>query len=173
MSTDGIHLVFLFSFDDSARQGNEVWPKLRGFLVRGEERGVEDTMYLPGWWETKAIGVWGDNLRDLEGAFSSRGQFSRRKVNLQVSRVEPYLRSYFPRGKLCSNPFFDSLSGFSMSGRGFFPSSIKEFESFVKGREECLPNRGVGSGFKTHHEREWSLVGDRVGGRVMRKLGHR
>ena len=133
---------------------------------------MEDTMYLPGRRETKAVGIWRDNLRDLKGAFPSRGQFSRRKVDLQVTRVEPYLRSYFPRGELCSNPFFDSLSGLGMSSRSLFSSGIKEFESFVKSREERLPDCRVGSGFKTHHERERSLVGDRVGGRVMRELGH-
>ena len=43
---------------------------------------MEDAMHLPSWWEAKAIGIGGDNLRDLEGAFSSRGQFSGGKVDL-------------------------------------------------------------------------------------------
>jgi len=60
-----------------------------------------------------------------------------------------------------------------MGSGSLFPSSIKEFESFVKSREERLPDCGVGSGFKTHHERERSLVGDRVSSGVVRKLGHR
>jgi len=54
-----------------------------------------------------------------------------------------------------------------------FSSSIKEFESFVKSGEERLPDRRVGSGFETHHERERSLVGDGVSCQVMRELGHR
>jgi len=134
---------------------------------------VEDTVHLPGRWESKAIGIRRYYLRDLKGTLSSRGQFSGGEVDLQVARVEPNLRSYFPRGKLCSNPFFDCLSGFSMGSSSLFVSSIKEFESFIKSREEHLPNCGVGSGLKAHHEREWRLVGDRVSGGVMRKLGHR
>ena len=134
---------------------------------------MENTVHFPGWWETKVIGVWGDNLRDFKRTLSLRGQFSGREIDLQVTGVEPNLCSYFPRGKLSSNPFFDCLSGLSVGGSSFLASSIKKFESFVKGREEHLPNWWVGSGFKTHHEREWRLVGDRMGGRVMRKLGHR
>jgi len=37
---------------------------------------MEDTVYLPGWREAKAIGIWRDNLRDLEGTLSSRGKLS-------------------------------------------------------------------------------------------------
>jgi len=113
---------------------------------------MEDAMHLPGRWESKAVGVRGDNLRDFKWAFSSRGQFSRGEINLEVTGVKPYLRSYFPGGELSSNPFFNCLGGFGVSGGSLFASSIKEFESFVKGREERFPNRGVGSGFKTHHE---------------------
>jgi len=134
---------------------------------------MEDTMYLPGRWEAKAIGIRGNNLGDLEGALSLRGQLSGREVDLQVAGVEPYLRSYFPRGKFCSNSFFDCLSGFSVGGRSLFPSCIKEFESFVKGGEERLPDRRVGSGLEAHHERERCLVGDGMSGGVMRKLSHR
>jgi len=76
VGTDGIHLVLFLSFDDRARQRDKVQAKLRGFFVRRKERGVEDTMYLPGWREAKAIGVRRDNLRDLEGALSSRGELS-------------------------------------------------------------------------------------------------
>jgi len=133
---------------------------------------VEDTVYFPSRWETKAVGVGGDNLRDFKGALSLRGELPRGEVDLQVAGVEPYLRSYFPWGKFCSNSFLDRLSGFGVGGRGLLPSSVKEFEPFVKSREERFPDRRVGSGFKTHHERKRSLVGDRVGGRVMRKLGH-
>ena len=113
---------------------------------------MEDTMYLPGRWEMKTIGVGQNNLGDLKGALSTRGQFSRRKIDLQVARVKPYLHSYFPRGELCSNLFFDCLSSLSVGGGSLFSSSIKEFESFVKGREERFPYSGVSSGFKTHHE---------------------
>ena len=134
---------------------------------------MEDAVYFPSRWEAKTIGVRGDNLRDLERTFSSRGELSGGKVDLQVMEIKPYLRSYFPGGKLSSNPFFDSLGSLRVGGRGLFTSSIKEFESFVKGREERLPDRGVSSGFETHHEREWSLVGDRVDSGVMRELGHR
>ena len=173
MGADGIHFVLLFSFDDHARQRDKVQAKLRSLFVGGKERCVEDTVYLPGWRKTKAIGVGRDNLGDLEGALSSRGQLSEREIDLQVSRVEPYLRSYFQRGKLCSNPFFNGLSGFSVSGGCLSSSGVKEFESFVKGREERLPNRWVCSGLKAHHERERCLVGDRVSGGVMRELSHR
>jgi len=34
---------------------------------------MEDSMHLPGRREVKAIGIQGDNLRDFEGAFLSRG----------------------------------------------------------------------------------------------------
>jgi len=37
---------------------------------------MEDTVYLSGRREAKAIGIWRDNLRDLEGALSSRGELS-------------------------------------------------------------------------------------------------
>jgi len=173
MGADGFHLVFFFSFNERARLGNEVRAELRSFFVRREEQCVENAMHLPSGRETKAVGIWGDNLGDLEGALSARGQFSGREVDLQVAGVKPYLCFYFPRGKLCSNPFFDCLSGFSVSGSSLFTSSIKEFKSFVKGREEHFPNRGVGSGLKAHHEREWCLVGDRMSGGVMRELSHR
>jgi len=113
---------------------------------------MEDAMHLPSWWEAKAIGIGGDNLRDFKRAFSSRGQFSGREIDLQVMGVEPDLCSYFPRGELCSNLFFDCLCGFSVGGSSLFVSSIKKFKSFVKGRKEHLSNGWVGSRFKTHHE---------------------
>jgi len=134
---------------------------------------MEDTMHLPSGREAKAIGVWGDNLRDLERAFSLRSQFSGREVDFQVTGIKPYLRSYFPRGKFGSNPFFDCLSGFSVGGSSLSMGGREKFESFVKGGEEHFPKGGVGSGLEAHHEREWSLVGDRVSSGVMRKLGHR
>jgi len=56
---------------------------------------------------------------------------------------------------------------FDMGSSGFFASSIKVFEVFVKGREECFPDGQVGSGFEAHHQKEWHLVGNRVNGRVM------
>jgi len=113
---------------------------------------MEDTMHFPSRWEVEAIGVWGDNLRDFERAFSSRGQFSGREVNFQVMRVEPNLCSYFPRGELCSNLLFHCLSRFSVGSSGLFLSSIERFKSFVNGREECLPDWQISSGFETHHE---------------------
>jgi len=128
---------------------------------------MENAVYFPSWREAKAIGIGGDDLGDLKWALSSRGQLSGREVDLQVSGVEPYLCFYFPGSKLCSNSFFDSLSGLCVGGRSLFSSSIKEFESFVKGGEECLPNCWVCLGFVTHHEREWCLVGDGMSGRVM------
>jgi len=128
---------------------------------------VEDTMYLPGWWEVKAVGIRGNDLRDLEGALSSRSQLLGGEVNLQVVGVKPNLRSYFPGGKFCSYTFFDSLSSLGVSGGSLFASSIKEFESFIKGREERFPNCGVSSGLKAHHERERCLVGDGMSSRVM------
>jgi len=88
-------------------------------------------MRLPNRREAKAVGIRGDNLRDLKGAFSSRGQFSGGEVDLQVMRVKPNLCSYFPRGELRSNSFFNSLGCLSMSRGCLFASSIKEFESFV------------------------------------------
>jgi len=172
VSTDGFHLVFLFSFNNHAGQRDIVRAKLRGFFVQGEERSVEDAMYFPSWREAKVVGVRGNDLRDLEWTFLSRGQFSGREIDLQVSRVKPYLRSYFPRGKLCSYSFLDSLSSLCVSSRSLFSSSIEEFELFVKGREEHFPDHRVSSGLEAHHERERCLVGDGVSGRVVRKLGH-
>jgi len=172
MGTDSFHLIF-FSFDECARLRNKVWTEFRSLSIRGKERCMEDSMHLPGRRESKAVGVWGDNLRDLEGAFLSRGQFSTGEVDFQVTRVKPNLHSYFPRGKFRSNSFLDCLSGLSMGGSSLFSGSIEEFKSFVEGREERFPNRGVGSGFKTHHEREQHLVGYRVSSGVVRKLGHR
>jgi len=133
---------------------------------------VEYSVHLPCRREVKVIGIWGYNLGDFEGALSSRGQFLGREVYLQVTKVEPNLCSYFPGGELRSNPFFNCLSCLSMGGRCLFASSIEEFKSFIEGREECLPDWGVSSEFKTHHEQEQCLVGDRVSGRVVRKLGH-
>jgi len=43
---------------------------------------VEDSVHLPGRREAKAVGIQGDNLRDLEGAFSSRGQFLEGEIDL-------------------------------------------------------------------------------------------
>ena len=56
MGTD-VHFVFLFSFDELARQRNEVGTKLWSFFVWGEKRSVEDTVHLPGQREMKAIGI--------------------------------------------------------------------------------------------------------------------
>ena len=173
MGADGIHLVFFFSFDERTRLRNEVRAEFRSFLIWGEERGMEDTMHLPSWWEAKAISIGRNNLGDFKRALLSRGQFSGGEIDLQVTGVEPYLRSYFPGGKFCSNLFFDCLSGFGMGSGSLSTSSVKEFESFIKGREERFSDQWVGSGFETHHERERHLIGDRVDGRVMRKLGHR
>jgi len=152
MGMDSVHLIFLFSFNELTRLGNKVGTEFRGFLVMGEEQCVEDTVHLPSRREAKAVGIRGNNLRDLEGAFLSRGQFSEREVDLQVTRVKPNLCSYFPGGKHCSNLFFDCLSSLSMDGGSLFVSSIQEFESFVESGKECLPNRRVCSGFEIHHE---------------------
>jgi len=46
---------------------------------------MEDSMHLPGRREMEVVGIWGDDLRDLERAFSLRGQFSGGEVDLQVS----------------------------------------------------------------------------------------
>ena len=131
VGVDSSHLVLFFSFDEFARLRNEVGAKLRSFLVGREKQSVEDSMHLPGRREAKAVGVRGDNLRDLKGAFSLRGQFLGREVDLQVMRVKPDLCSYFPGGELRSNPFFNSLSCLSMGSGSLFASSIKDFESFV------------------------------------------
>jgi len=142
MRTDGFYLVFFFSFDERARLRNKVRAEFRSLFIWREERCVEDAMHLPGWWESKAVGVRGNNLRDFEWAFSSRGQFSRGEVNLQVSRVKPYLRSYFPRGELCSNPFFDCLSGFGVSGGSLFAGSIKESSRLSRAGKNVFPIEG-------------------------------
>ena len=167
MGTDGVHLVLFLSFDELARLGNEVRANFRGFLIREKEGSVEDAMHLPGQRELKVIGVRRDNLGDFKRAFSLRGQFSGREVNLQVTRVEPDLCSYFPGGELHSNPFFDSLSCLSVGGGSLFASSIKDFKLFIESGKECLSNRGVGLGLKAHHEQERHLVGNRVGGGVI------
>ena len=124
VGTDSFHLVFFFSVDELARLGNEVGAELRSLLVGRKKRSMEDAMHLPGRREVKAVGVWGDNLRDLTGTFSSRGQFLGGEVDLQVMRVEPDLCSYFPGGELHSNSFFYCLSGLSMGSSSLFASSI-------------------------------------------------
>jgi len=134
---------------------------------------MENPMHFPGWREAKAVGIGGDDLKDFEGAFSARVHLSRGKVNLQISGVKPDLHSYFPRGELHSNPFFDCLSSLGMSGGGFLASSIKEPKMFVESGKKCLSNGQVSLWFKTHHEGEQHLVGDEVGGRVVQKLSHR
>jgi len=48
---------------------------------------MEVFVNLPSRVKVKAIGIWGDNLRDFKKAFSSRGQFPRGKVDLQVVRI--------------------------------------------------------------------------------------
>jgi len=133
---------------------------------------MKDAMHLPSRREVEVVSIRRDNLRDLKGVFLSKGQFSGRKVDFQVMRVKPDLCFYFPGAELHSNPFFYYLSCFSMGSGSLFASSIKDFELFVESREECLFNWGIGLGLEAHHEREWHLVGDGVGGRVMRKLGH-
>ena len=80
MDMDSVHLIFLFSFNEFTRLGNKVRTELRSFLIRGEEQRVEDTMHLPSRQELKAVGIGGDNLRDLKGFFSLRGQFSGREL---------------------------------------------------------------------------------------------
>jgi len=85
---------------------------------------MENTMHLPGRRKAKVVGVMGDNLRDLKGAFSSKGQFSGGEVDLKVMRVKPDLCSYFPRGELHSNSFFNSLSYLSVGSRRLFVSGI-------------------------------------------------
>jgi len=154
MGTDGFHLLFFFSIDELARLWNEVGAELRSCLVGGQEQSMEDTMHLPGRRKAKVIGVRGNNLRDFEGAFLTRGQFSGGEVDLQVTRIKPNLCSYFPGGKLCSNSFFNSLSCFSVSDGCLFASSLKDFKSFIKSRKERLSNRRVRSGLEAHHERE-------------------
>jgi len=168
-----VHLIFLFSFDELARLGNEVGTKLRSFLVGRKERSMKDIVHIPDQRKTKMIGIREDNLKDFKGALLLKGQFLRREVDLQVSRVKPDLCSYFPGGELCSNPFLDCLSCLSMSSGSLFVSSIEKFKLFVKSREECLSNWRIGLGLKAHHEQEWCLVGNRMDGRVMRELGHR
>jgi len=121
---DGLYLILFFSVNELTRLGNEVGTELRGFLIRRKERSVEDSVHLPGRGETKAVGIWGDNLTDLEGALSSRGHFSGKEVDLQVTRVKPNLCSYFPGGELRSNPFFDCLSCLGVGGGSFFASGI-------------------------------------------------
>ena len=37
MGTDGVHLIFFFSFDEHARLWDKIWAELRSFSVRGEE----------------------------------------------------------------------------------------------------------------------------------------
>jgi len=101
---------------------------------------MEDTVHLPSRREAKVIGVGGDNLRNLERAFSLRGQFPRGEVDFQVVRVQQNLHSYFPRSKLCSNPFLYHLSGLSVSSGSLFTSGIQKFETFVESREEHLSN---------------------------------
>ena len=115
---------------------------------------MEDTMHLPGWREAKVIGIRGDNLRDLKRAFSMKGQFLGREVDLQVMRVKPDLCSYFPRGELHSNPFFFCLSCLSMSSGSLFASSIEKFKSFVESRKECISKQGIGLELEAHHEQE-------------------
>jgi len=124
MGADGFHLVLFFSINELARLWNKIGAKLRSFLVRREKRSMEDAVHLPGRREVKAVGVWRDNLGDLEGAFLTRGQFSGGEVDLQVTRVKPDLCFYFPGGELCSNPFFNCLSGLCVGSRSLLASSI-------------------------------------------------
>ena len=124
MGTNGCHLILFFSIDELARLQNEVGAELRSFFVRREKRSMEDAVDLPGRREVKAIGIRGYDLRDLKGAFLLRGQFLGGEVDLQLVRVKPDLRSYFPRGELHSNPFFNRLSCLGVSGRSLFASGI-------------------------------------------------
>ena len=71
----------------SAGLRDKVGAELRSFLLGRKEQSMEDAMYLPGQREVKAVGVRKDNLRDLEGAFSMRGQFLGGKVDLQVLEI--------------------------------------------------------------------------------------
>ena len=70
---NGVHLVFLFSFNELARLGDEVGTGLRCLIVQREKESMEDFMHLPGRREAKVVGVRGDDLKDLEKTFSSRG----------------------------------------------------------------------------------------------------
>jgi len=125
---------------------------------------MKDAVHLPSRREAEVVGIRRDNLRDFKGAFLSRGQFLEREVDLQVMRVKPNICSYFPRGELCSNPFFHSLSCLSMGGGSLLASGIKDFKSFVESGKECLSNWGIGLGLEAHHEQEQHLVGNRVSG---------
>ena len=113
---------------------------------------MEDAVHLPSGRELKVVGIWGNNLRDLKGAFSLRGHLSRREVDLQVLEIQPDLHFNFPEGDLCSNPLLNGLSGLSVGSGGLFVSSIEKFKMFVESGEECLSDQGVGSGLETHHE---------------------
>ena len=87
MGADGIHLIFLFSFDKLTRLNNEVWTKLRCLSIQREERSMEDSVYLPNRGKSKAISIERDDLRNFERTFLLRGQLSRGEVDLQVTRV--------------------------------------------------------------------------------------
>jgi len=84
VGAESFHLIFFFSFNELTRLREEVGAKLRSFLVGREKQSMKDTMHLPSRREAKAVGIGRDNLRDLEGAFLSRGQFSEGEVDLQV-----------------------------------------------------------------------------------------
>jgi len=47
MGTDGIHLVFLFTFDEVSGLRNEVGAKLRCLNIQKEEVSMEDSKHLP------------------------------------------------------------------------------------------------------------------------------
>jgi len=79
MDADGIHLVFLFSFNKLTWLRNEIGAKLECLSVQREEKCMEDSIHFSSGRQAKAVGVGEYDLRNF--------QLSRGKVDFQVTRV--------------------------------------------------------------------------------------
>jgi hypothetical protein len=73
VSEDPFHLIFLLSIDQFRRWSGEVRSMGGGFMIGGQQGGVEYIVYSPSGREAQLIGHRGYFFDDREGAIPLRG----------------------------------------------------------------------------------------------------
>jgi hypothetical protein len=77
VSHDGLDFIFCLALDHLWGRWIVIGSMFWGFMIRGQQRGVEDVMNGPGWGEPKLISDRWHLLGDDEGAMTFGGKFAR------------------------------------------------------------------------------------------------
>src|SRR5712691_11807296 len=88
---DRLDFLFLYSVDEVRRWPGEVDAVSRGFVIRGQEGGVEYVMDSPCDRKFQTEGDGGNDCTDAEGPVSLWCQFGHVMEESEMGSLEPYI----------------------------------------------------------------------------------